>query len=98
MSCPDSKKFINPFYFSGYMRYITYIITTLLYGLAGILGLAGMIYFSRKNEWIVVMICIFILFIALDNFFCGGHLVKTGRKVCPHFVVPPFLMRKKKKR
>ena len=68
-----------------------YIVSTVLYGIVGVLALAGL--FAFYDEWMLFTICILIAYVAWDNFFCGTRAKDAGCPVDKHYVIPPFLKR-----
>ena len=74
--------------------YKRYFIGTLIYGLIFILGLMGVIYFSVIKNIILVIICILICYVCLDNFFCSSRANKCGFNIKKHYTIPLFLRRK----
>ena len=76
------------------MNYQQYIISTLLYGLMALLGVIGLVYFSIQQQWFLVVISTLIVYVSIDNFFCGERVCNAGFKVKSHYVIPPFLKKK----
>ncbi len=73
-------------------NYRLYVASTVAFGLAGVAGLAGLVYYGVRGEWFPLALCAVIAFVAFDNFFCGSRLNRAGgRRACTHWVVPPFL-------
>ena len=76
------------------MKYETYVVTTLLYGLCGALGVAALVYFASRN-WFLAVLSVLFAYVAMDNFFCGSRLRRAGGKAEHHYVIPPFLRSKR---
>ena len=76
------------------MDYNLYIISTLLYGLMALLGGIGLVYFLIQGQWFLVLISGLIVYVSVDNFFCGERVCNAGFKVKSHYVIPPFLKKR----
>lgn len=76
------------------MNYKVYVISTLLYGVMALLGLFCFIYFLFRQEWFLVIISGLIVYVSVDNFFCGERVCNAGLIVKSHHVIPPFLKKR----
>lgn len=64
---------------------------TMLYGLVAIVAAIGAVAFALGRRWIVALVCIAMVLVALDNFFCGTRARACGYKAKGHYILPPFL-------
>jgi len=78
------------------MNYKTYVLITSLYGILGLFGIAGILYFFIQRQIFLAVISFLILLVSLDNFFCGARITQAGIEATQHYAVPPFLKFKKK--
>lgn len=67
-----------------------YFITTTLYGIIAIFGAIGLMLSVTFKDWVLAFISLAILVLAVDNFFCGIRLSRTGQVVTSTYIVPPF--------
>ena len=77
------------------MKYWQYIVSTLLYGLFAVLGLIGLVFFIQEQRWFLAAVSAIIIYVSVDNFFCGTHFRSAGGTCSTHYVLPPFLKGKK---
>ncbi|MBR9676702.1 hypothetical protein GOV04_01000 [Candidatus Woesearchaeota archaeon] len=77
------------------MTYERYVRTTIMYGVIALIGFFGFLYFAFTNDWFLAVISLAMLIVSLDNFFCGTRLSGATGKTCNHYVMPPFLKKKK---
>jgi len=73
------------------MKYRSYVLWTVLYGVLAIAGIVGAVFFFLEKDWFLFVVNLLIVYVAADNFFCGTHLKKCGIPVQSHYVIPPFL-------
>ena len=74
-----------------------YLISTLLYGIIGIIASIFSIIFGLKKEWFLMIIAILMLITCLDNFFCTSRTCSAGYRTYKnlgHYSIPPFLKKK----
>jgi len=76
------------------MSHLKYIISTILYGLVGILGLAATVYFIFDDFYFLSFLSIILSFVAFDNFFCSSRARGLGEKGSEgNYIVPQFVER-----
>ncbi len=68
-----------------------YVVMTGVYGTVAVLAVIATVYFAVQLRFFLALIMALIVYVALDNFFCGSHAKKCGYEVAGHYVIPPFL-------
>jgi len=76
------------------MNYRKYVHSTIGYGIFAVVGLVAMIYSLFNQNYLLLVISVLIMYVSLDNFFCGHRLKKCGIDCKSHYTVPPFLKKK----
>ena len=76
------------------MSYKLYVVSTIGYGLVAIAAFAGGVYLLRIHRYFLALICLVMVYIALDNFFCGHRAKAAGIDAHSHYFFP-FKKRKK---
>lgn len=77
------------------MQYRTYVISTVWYGIFGIIAVFLIGYFLWMRRILLAGICGMIALVVFDNFFSAERLGKTGHATKKNYVIPPFLLRKR---
>jgi hypothetical protein len=72
-----------------------YIISTVGYGVVAVLGAAAGVYAYTARNWILLGVCLLIVGVAVDNFFCGDRCRVAGLPATGEYTIPPFLRREK---
>jgi len=76
------------------MKNKKYVYSTLGYGLFAFFGLILVVYSFFTKRYVGLVIGILIMYVALDNFFCGCRARRYEVKDRGHYVIPRFLKRK----
>jgi len=79
---------------SDLKKYRTYVNATVLYGLFGIGGLIVAIYAITAVDYFLLSICVLIMIVSWDNFFCAHRARTCGLAVQGEYTIP-HLFRKK---
>ena len=79
------------------MSYNRYVISTIVYGIFAIFGIITFFVFIFQKRYFLVIISLLIVYVTMDNFFCGARANKVCKvKVKTHYTLPPFFLRKHK--
>ena len=73
------------------MSYKSYVYSTIGYGLFALLGSVGAIYSLLTQRYLLLLINLAIIYVSVDNFFCGYRARTCGFNVKSHYALPPFL-------
>ncbi len=71
-----------------------YTLSTIGYGIVGILSAVGIPYFLTQQNYFLSFISVLILLVCLDNFFCGSRAKVCNKGIKTHYVIPPFLKKR----
>ena len=76
------------------MSKTSYILSTIVYGMIFVIALSLSVYFSIIHRWFLVIISLLMIYVCLDNFFCGARACKVGYRIKTHYAIPPFFKKK----
>lgn len=64
------------------------MISTILYGVVGLLSFVAAVYFFLAQEVFIFIICLVMVAVAADNFFCAHRARVSGIKVSGEYCIP----------
>ncbi len=67
-----------------------YVVGAWMFLLVAVLSVPVAVLFGFQRRWFLVVICVLMFFISLDNAFCGTRLRTAGCSVKGHYVKPQF--------
>jgi len=71
-----------------------YVFSTTLYGLVALIGVVSFISFLAQERYFFVVLSVIVVYVALDNFFCGLRAKRAGVNTNKHYIIPSFLKMK----